>query len=252
MENDLLILIPVFFFIAMIYSSAGFGGGSGYLTVLSLFSIEFTTIRVIALLCNIAVVSGSVWIFYKNGFLQIRKVLPIVLLSVPFAFLGGRMRIEQDFFFLILGFTLLIAAILMMVSKTEKQLVLPKFSNALIGGGIGFLSGVVGIGGGIFLSPLLYLSRWAEAKVIAATTAAFILVNSISGLTGQIITNGFGIKFSTALMLIFAVVLGGQIGARFTAGIVNPLMVKRITSIVILVVAIRLLWKYAPVLITHF
>ena len=246
MASDLVFLIPIFFLIALIYSSAGFGGGSSYLAVLALFPFDFTMIRMVALLCNIAVVSGSVWIFYKKGFLNIRKIFPLVLLSVPFAFFGGRIKIDQEIFFILLGFTLLIAAILMMISKSEKQLFLPKYSNAVIGGGIGFLSGVVGIGGGVFLSPILYFSRWAEAKTIAATTAAFILVNSISGLIGQTLTNGFKIEISTAAFLVLAVVLGGQIGARFTAGKVNPLIVRKITSVVILVVAVRILWKYLP------
>lgn len=244
MTNDLLILVPIFFFIAMIYSSAGFGGGSSYLAVLSLFSIEFTTIRMLALLCNIAVVSGSVWIFYKKRYLKIRKILPLVFLSVPFAFLGGLLQIDQEIFFVLLGSTLLVAGVLMMFSKSKKATQLPRFSNAIIGGGIGFLSGIVGIGGGVFLSPVLYFSGWAEAKVIAATTAAFILVNSISGLTGQLMTNGFEIEYSSAVLLVLAVIFGGQIGARFTAGKVNPLIIRKITSLVILVVAVRILWQY--------
>ena len=244
MTVELFFLVPIFFLIAVIYSSAGFGGGSSYLAVLSLFSFEFTAIRMIALICNIAVVSGSVWIFYKKGFLKIRKVLPLVVLSVPFAFMGGMVKLNQEIFFVILGSTLFFAAILMMVSKTEKEIQLPRFSNAAIGSGIGFLSGVVGIGGGIFLSPLLYLSRWAAAKVIAATTAGFILVNSIAGLAGQILSVGFNIDLGAAVLLVIAVISGGQIGARFTAGKVNPMIVRGITSVVILVVAIRLLWKY--------
>ncbi len=246
MTNDLLILIPIFFLIAMIYSSAGFGGGSSYLAILSLFSFEFTTIRMVALLCNIAVVTGSVWIFYKKGFLKINQLLPLVLLSIPFAFLGGQVKISQDVFFIILGSTLLAASLLMMISKPKKTVHLPRLSNAIIGGSIGFLSGVVGIGGGIFLSPLLYLSRWAAAKVIAATTATFILVNSISGLMGQILSVGFQVDFLFAVLLILAVITGGQIGARFTAGKVNPLIVRRITSVLIFVVALRILWKYLP------
>lgn len=243
MTGELIYLIPIFFFIALVYSSAGFGGGSSYLAVLTLFSFEFTTIRMVALLCNIAVVSGSVWIFSRKGFLKIRKILPLVLLSVPFAYLGGRMKIDQNEFYILLGFTLLVAAIIMMISKTKNELPLPRFSNAMIGGAIGFLSGMVGIGGGVFLSPMLYFSRWAEVKVIAATTAAFILVNSISGLTGQIMTHGFQLDWKVVGGLLLAVIAGGQIGARFTAGKVNPLIVRRITSVVILVVGLRLLWK---------
>lgn len=246
MESDLLILIPIFFFIAMIYSSAGFGGGSSYLAILSLFSFQFTTIRILALLCNIAVVSGSVWIFYKKGFLKTNRILPLVLCSVPFSFFGGQVKMSQDIFFIILGSTLLVVSLLMMISKPKKTLHLPRLSNAVIGGGIGFLSGVVGIGGGIFLSPLLYLSRWAKAKVIAATTATFILANSISGLMGQVISVGFQVDFLLALLLILAVIAGGQIGARFTAGKVNPLIIQRVTSVLIFVVAARILWKYLP------
>ena len=165
MANDLLVLIPIFFLIAMVYSSAGFGGGSSYLAILSLFSFEFTTIRIVALLCNIAVVTGSAWIFYQKGYLKIRQILPLVLLSIPFAFLGGQIKISQDGFFILLGSTLLAASLLMMISKPKKTIHLPRLSNAIIGGSIGFLSGVVGIGGGIFLSPLLYLSRWALSLI---------------------------------------------------------------------------------------
>lgn len=249
MGNDILILIPIFFFIAIIYSSAGFGGGSSYLAVLSLFSFEFTTIRMIALICNITVVIGSVLVFYKKGFLNIRKILPLLLVSIPFAFIGGQMKIDQEIFYILLGFTLLIASIMMTISKSKKELNLPNYSNAVIGGGIGFLSGLVGIGGGIFLSPILYFSRWAHAKVIAATTAAFILVNSVAGLAGQIITHGFQIDFFLVGTLILSVLIGGQIGARFTAGKINPIYIRRITSVIILLVGVRLLWKYLPLVL---
>jgi uncharacterized membrane protein YfcA len=244
MDEYILILLPIFFTIAVLYSSAGFGGGSSYLAVLALFPLEFTTIRMVALLCNINVVSGSVYIFYKNGFFHFRKIWPLILLSVPFAYLGGSLRIGQEVFFIILGSTLLIASMVMLLTKQEQTLKLPKYSNAIIGGGIGFLSGIVGIGGGIFLSPLLYLSRWAAAKVIAATTASFILVNSIAGLVGQISTNGFGIDLKLTGILLFTVFIGGQIGVRLTAHRIAPQLLRRITAILIFIVAIRILWKY--------
>lgn len=244
MTQELLYLIPLFFFIALIYSSAGFGGGSSYLAVLALFPLEFTEIRMLALLCNITVVTGSVWIFYKKGYLKIRKILPLVILSIPFAYLGGRLKIDKNIFFIILGLTLTIASLIMFFSKRNSVIHLPKYSNAAFGGGIGFLSGVVGIGGGIFLSPLLYLTRWAEPKVIAATTASFILVNSISGLIGQTMAVGFHLNLSFALSLIFTVLIGGQIGARFTAGKVNPKMIQWITAFLILFVGVRILIEY--------
>lgn len=239
--DTILILIPIFFVISLIYASAGFGGGSSYLAVLALFPLEFTTVRMVALLCNIVVVSGSVYVFYKNGFLRFRKVLPLLLLSVPFAYLGGRLKINQDTFFVILGVTLLIAGVLMLVNQNEKTVKLPNYTNGIIGGGIGFLSGLVGIGGGIFLSPLLYLSRWAEAKVIATTTACFILVNSISGLFGQISTNGFDVDIQLTSALLITVLIGGQVGSRLTATKINPKIVQKITAILILFVAVKLL-----------
>lgn len=246
MPPELYTLIPVFFLIALFYAAAGFGGGSSYLAILALFPFEYTTIRIIALLCNITVVSGSVYIFHRNGYLKLKRILPLIILSIPFAYLGGRLQISQEFFFVLLGFTLLTAALLMFVSKPAQTRKLPVYANAIIGSGIGFLSGVVGIGGGIFLSPLLYLTRWGTAKIIAGCTALFILVNSIAGLVGQITTNGFPADFSVAAWLIFSVFIGGQIGARLTAFRLNPIVVKRITAVLILIVAVRILWQNLP------
>jgi hypothetical protein len=240
--ETILILVPIFFVISVIYSAAGFGGGSSYLAVLALFPLEFTEVRMLALLCNIVVVSGSVLVFYRHGFLNFRKVLPLILWSVPFAYLGGRLKISEEIFFIILGITLLIAAVLMLVNNDEKKIKLPDYTNGIIGGGIGFLSGLVGIGGGIFLSPLLYLSRWAEAKIIATTTACFILVNSISGLIGQISTNGFNLDFKLTTLLLITVLIGGQIGSRLTATKINPKIVRKITAFLILFVAVKLLF----------
>jgi uncharacterized membrane protein YfcA len=233
--------MPIFFVISVIYSAAGLGGGSSYLAILALFPLEFTEVRMMALLCNIVVVSGSVYVFYKNGYLNFRKVLPLILWSIPFAYLGGSLKISSEIFFIILGVTLLIAGILMLVNKTDKTIKLPNYMNGIIGGGIGLLSGLVGIGGGIFLSPLLYLSHWAKAKVIATTTACFILVNSISGLIGQISTNGFDIDFELTTLLLITVLIGGQVGSRLAATKINPKIVRKITAFLILFVALKIL-----------
>jgi len=234
MSIDLITLIPIFFIIAVLYSSAGFGGGSSYLAVLSLSSLPFEEFRMIALLCNIAVVTGSVWIFHKSGLIQLKRILPLVLLSIPFAFIGGRLKLSEDLFFILLAVTLLVAGIMMLWLKDAPAKKLPTRANGIIGGAIGLLSGMVGIGGGIFLSPTLNLSRWADAKVIAATTALFILVNSIAGLTGQIVSNGFNLDLKMVSVLIASVILGGQIGARVS---------------LIIIVAIRLLWQHAASLL---
>ena len=249
MSSDLLTLLPIFFIIALFYSSAGFGGGSSYLAVLALFPIAFEDVRMIALICNIAVVSGSAWVFYRAGHMQFKRILPLILLSVPLAYIGGRIKISEDIFFLLLGITLLISGLMMLISKETKVKELPNYLNGIIGGGIGFLSGIVGIGGGIFLSPVLNLSRWADAKAIAATTALFIFVNSISGLIGQIVTNGFGIDIKAIIVLIFTVIIGGQIGSRYSAIRLDALAVRRVAAILIIVVAIRLLYRSIPILI---
>ena len=131
----------------------------------------------------------------------------------------------------------------MLIKKQENTVQLPPYINGIIGGGIGFLSGLVGIGGGIFLSPLLYLSRWNIPKVIAATTAAFILVNSIAGLIGQVHTNGFSVDFQVVILLLITVLIGGQIGSRLTVSWINPQIVRRITAFLILFVSLRILWK---------
>jgi uncharacterized membrane protein YfcA len=243
MSEFLLILLPIFFFIAVIYSAAGFGGGSSYLAVLALFPLEFTEIRIVALLCNVVVVSGSVYVYYKKEVLKIKEVLPLVLWSVPLAYLGGSLRINQHVFFIILGITLFIASIAMLIQKPQNTIKLSPFINTAIGGSIGFLSGLVGIGGGIFLSPLLYLYNWNTAKIIAATTASFILVNSIAGLIGQVLSNGLAVDLRAICLLLITVLIGGQIGSRITTSRINPLYIRRITAFLILFVSLRILWK---------
>jgi len=245
MEEHLLLLIPIFFLISIIYASAGFGGGSSYLAILALFPIDYTDIRIIALICNIVVVTGSVYVFKKNDLLKLNRVWPLVLCSIPMAFLGGWYKINEKVFFIILGIALLAAALLMLFkSPGLERNKLPKLSNALIGGGIGFLSGLVGIGGGIFLSPVLHLTRWNVPKVIAATTALFILVNSAAGLAGQLITNSLGASPLVIISLMATVFIGGQIGSNMTVKKFNPEYVRRISGLLILIVALRLLYHW--------
>ena len=245
MSDELLILLPIFFLIAMIYSSAGFGGGSSYIAVLALLPIDFVNIRFIALLCNITVVGASVLLFYRHGFLNLKRIWPLIILSVPLAYLGGRFRMEESLFFILLGFTLLGASLLMLLQPAKAaSKSWPAYTNGVIGGGIGFISGLVGIGGGIFLSPVLHLTKWATPKCIAATTALFILVNSIAGLIGQLSINKMNLETANLLSLMTAVFLGGQIGSRLTIRKLAPETIKKIAGVLILLVSIRLLYKY--------
>src|SRR5262249_19636489 len=163
--------------------------------ILALYTLPFKEIRLIALLCNIIVVTGGVIIYVKNKQTNWKKIIPIAVVSVPLAFLGARMKISQETFFVLLGCSLIVAAVLLWLKtkRGDEQAVYPErkygyIKDGLIGGAIGFLSGMVGIGGGIFLSPLLNLMKWDTPKKIAATASVFILVNSISGIAGQIST----------------------------------------------------------------
>jgi len=243
-------IISLFFAIAVLYSSVGFGGGSSYLAVLALTSLAFTQIRAIALLCNIVVVSGGTYIYIKNKLFNWKKIVPLVFTSVPLAFIGGYLKINQTFFYILLGLTLLIASILMWYSKyiSLKAETSPSTNSikkaATYGGGIGFISGMVGIGGGIFLAPLLHLTKWDTPKKIAATSSFFILVNSIAGLSGQYLNPNFSIDPKLTYILMFTVLIGGQIGSRISAQLIAANTLKKATSILIAFVAIRILWKY--------
>jgi uncharacterized membrane protein YfcA len=242
-------IILLFFTVAILYSSVGFGGGSSYLAILALTGIIFTQIRATALLCNIVVVTGNVLLFFLQKKLDWQKILPLVLLSIPFSFLGGKLKISQNFFFILLGFTLLFAAITMWISKNiissdEKSKKQNFTKNAGFGGFIGFISGMVGIGGGIFLAPLLHLTNWDTPKKIAATASFFILVNSIAGLVGQYSNPDFYIDWNLTSILLITVFIGGQIGSRISNNYFTAIQLKKTTAILIAVVGFRILWKY--------
>ena len=243
-------LVALFFLIAVLYSSVGFGGGSSYLAVLALSSLAFTEIRAAALLCNIVVVTGSSFIYLKNNLFDWKKIAPLVFMSVPLAFLGGYLRIGQTVFFVLLGLTLLTAALLMWTSKyITKKSGEVQFRKSLkrelsYGGGVGFISGMVGIGGGIFLSPLLHLTKWDTPKRIAATSSFFILVNSMAGLGGQLFNPEFSIAKEITIILMIIVFIGGQIGSRMSVQLISPFALKRATAVLIAFVALRILWKH--------
>ena len=200
-------------------------------------------IKVTALLCNIIVVTGGTYIFYKEGKINLKKDWVYLAASIPMAFLGGLWPIKDNDFFLLLGSVLLVASALLWIQpkKTNEELKTVKPSVQIpMAGSLGFLSGITSIGGGIFLSPALHLLRWKEAREISALASVFILANSISGLAGQL-TKSTLIDWTFVFPLLIAVFLGGQLGSRLGAKWFNAIYIKRITALLIFVAAVNIL-----------
>src|SRR5258706_10226028 len=239
---QLYILILSFFLIALIYSSVGFAGGSSYLALMGVMAVNFQVLKPTALLCNILVATGGTIIFYKENLIDLKKDWPFLAASVPCAFVGGYWPVKENTFFQILGMTLVVASFFLWIQRSSTKIENKNPSNAILlplglGGGIGFLSGVSSIGGGIFLSPVLHLVNWDKARKISALASLFILVNSVSGLAGQL-SQSSEIDWNFVWPLLIAVFVGGQIGSRLGARTFNPLYIKRITAVLILLAGV--------------
>lgn len=236
----------LFFIVALFYASVGFGGGSSYLALLVLFDLPYIIIPAIALVCNIIVVSGNSFHYVRAGYLNWRLFLPPALTSVPFAYFGGRLEVEKEWFLVLLFATLLIAGIRLLVNyrlydeslKINRRL--SWWLGGLIGAVLGFMAGVVGIGGGIFLAPLLYNLRAGKPKQIATTASLFILVNSIAGLAGQLQKSGLPAAILEYWHLPLLAFIGGQIGNFITVRFIPSRTVTLLTAFLVLFVAARL------------
>ncbi|MBT8307242.1 MAG: sulfite exporter TauE/SafE family protein [Maribacter sp.] len=244
--ENLIFLCIGFFVIATLYSSVGFGGGSSYLAFLTLFLVSFFTIRSLALVCNLVVVSGSTYLYFKHGHSRFKDFLPFIVTSVPMAFLGATFRLKEEVFFIILGAALIISSIFLIwqtagIKLTEPTKTYPRYLSYLIGGTIGLLSGLVGIGGGIFLAPVLNHINWDSSVKIAALASFFILVNSISGLSGLILAGTLELPWIETLVLGITVLIGGQLGVRLSLKKLSAKGIKRITAILVFVVGVRVL-----------
>ena len=254
MDFSILGLALLFALTAALYASVGFGGGSTYIALLALAALDYQALPVIALLCNIIVVTGGTLRFQWRGLIDWPKIWPILLLSVPAAWLGGRMVLEQQSFMLLLGLSLAAAGLLLIIEPFIKragdsvrngQWTGHRLFAPAIGTGIGFLSGMVGIGGGIFLAPILLLTRWSDSRRIAATASVFILVNSIAGLGGQLMKSGLSSGAEAVIAywpLFLGVLLGGQIGSILASKALPEIWIRRLTALLILYVAVRILW----------
>lgn len=244
---ELILLMLGFLVIATLYSSVGFGGGSSYLALLALVFTSFFAIRSTALICNLVVVSGSSYLYWKNGYLDFKKYLPFIITSIPFAFIGARFRLSENTFFIILGASLIISglALIFQTLRLKKSEEInpnyPPYITYLLGAGIGLLSGLVGIGGGIFLAPVLNHMKWDKSIKIAALASFFILVNSISGIGGLMTKGTFEFPWIEGLGLVVAVFIGGQIGIRLSLSKLTGNGIKVVTAILVLIVGIRVL-----------
>jgi uncharacterized membrane protein YfcA len=236
------LLIILFFFVAVVYSSVGFGGGSSYLALLAVAGVARDVFQPAALMCNIIVVTGGAIIFHRSGGLDLKRSWPFLVASVPMAFIGGLWRIGDHLFFVLLGVSLVVASILLWIQPEKMDQVKADslVFNLGFGAGIGLLSGLVSIGGGIFLSPALHLMRWGEARKISALASLFILVNSVAGLAGQFARSAV-VDWKFILPLLVAVLVGGQLGSRLGARTFNPLYIKRITAVLIMVAGLNIL-----------
>lgn len=239
------ILTSLFFIIAILYSLVGFGGGSSYIAILMLFNVSYSSVPIIALSCNLIVVSGSIIHFLKNDHIRWNLILPFVFFSIPAAYLGGLTRVDQATFKLILGICLLIAGLRMFFNQRadyNECKIPPVWATSVLGALLGYVSGLVGIGGGIFLSPIMYNLKWGRPKQISALCSLFIFFNSIAGLLGQIQKINFDAKLLTFWPLVIAVFIGGQLGSFFGTSKFKPRAIEILTSILVLFVSMRILF----------
>lgn len=234
----------IFFLIALFYSSVGFGGGSSYLAILSLFLTNFYEIRSTALVLNICVVSIGTIMFIRHRIFNFKLFWPFVLFSIPLAFLGAQLRLSQKMFFLILGSALILSGLFLMLKYLQKKIESREFSNPkkfMLGGFVGLISGISGIGGGIFLSPVLNILKWKNPRIIASLASVFILVNSVAGLVGLNVAGTFHINYDLIFQLIIAVALGGGLGSYLSSKRFNLKFLGILTAILVFYVGLRLI-----------
>lgn len=241
------LLVAAFFVTALLYASVGFGGGSTYSALLALSGMDYRVLPVLALSCNMLVVAGSTVRFAKGGVTPWKGALLVTALAAPAALLGGLTPINRESFLLLLGASLLLTGVTMLLPTREegegKPTRLARYVP-LVAPPLGFLAGLVGIGGGIFLAPLLHLTRWRDARAIAATASFFILVNSVFGLAGQMLKSGSGMLSGAlyeGLALLVAVAIGGQIGSLLAIRFLPQKYIRWLTAALVMIVGGRLL-----------
>ena len=245
----MIILSILFFVTAILYSSVGFGGGSTYLALLFIWGLPYYIFPIIALCCNVIVVSGNCFNYIKAGNLNLKLLIPYLVGSIPLAFIGGSLPIEKRLVEILLFLVLTLAGTLLLFNfksyddKEKSYKKIPVQISILIGGVLGFISGVIGIGGGIFLSPILFLIRAAKPKHIVTAASVFILINSLSGIVGQLTKNWVLIQIPHYWLLLLTVLIGGQVGNFLNLKVFPARILALVTAMLVLFVAIRVAYK---------
>jgi uncharacterized membrane protein YfcA len=240
------LLAILFLVTAILYSSVGFGGGSTYLALLLIWGIPYFVFPVIALSCNIIVVSGNCFNYIRSGNLNFRLLFPYLIGSIPMAYIGGSLHIEKQLFEILLFLILATAGILLLFNfrsyddKKENYQKIPLTISIFIGGILGIISGVAGIGGGIFLSPILFLIGAGRPKHIVTAASLFILINSISGIIGQLTKSEVLVEMLNYWHLFAAVFIGGQIGNFLNLKIFPTRILALVTASLVLFISIRI------------
>ena len=244
MELEFVLLLLALFVIAILYSSVGHGGASGYLAVLSLTSyglMEHVWLKQHVWFLNLLVSSLAFYHYNKQGFHEIKLSFPFIIASIPMAFIGGYMIIDGMIYDILLSITLIWAAYKLYFINTKEYSEYIKFptnKQAIPwGAGIGFASGIIGVGGGIFLSPIILIKKWANPKTVASTAALFIFVNSIAGLAGASVSGQLILDIDILIYFTIAVFTGGFIGSYWGSKIASQELIQKILVIVLLTAA---------------
>ena len=244
MFDPLILFAVVLLVCAFIYSSVGHGGASAYLALMALFSFDTVVMKQTALSLNLVVAAISFFQFYRLGFFKLKLFLFLALTSVPTSFLGGMLTLESRMYKIILGLFLLAAVARMLLKPAQRELQIEEekfnvFGALVIGASIGYVSGLIGIGGGIILSPLLLLLKWADVKNTAGISALFIWVNSAAGLSGQLQS---GIQIDDHLFFFIAVVaLGAILGGYWGSKSLSFINLEKVLAAVLVAAAVKLI-----------
>jgi len=235
------------FVIALLYSSVGHAGASGYIAVMTLFGLAPAEIKPTALALNILVACIGTWQFWRAGHFRWELFWPFAALAIPAAFIGGYLNLPAPVFKIVVGVVLLLSAVRFLVDPREAPETRPpsRWAALLTGGALGLLAGFTGTGGGVFLTPLMILMRWAPTKAASGVSVVFILCNSIAGLLGNLSATQSFPRF--ALVLAVAAIIGGVIGSYFGSRRLSPVIIKQLLAAVLIIAGLKLVGLELPI-----